>query len=226
MKSYDELKAEMEQIQQEMVELKNQETVQVLFSILNAEYIPDQVEVEAVFSSDFYTSLHQNNSLYQENNWFPDKYIELLQRKNIKSCFELGSGNGKATQKLSKFMQSYISVDFNPNPFSHLENVTCYEGSFFEVPDDVKTEITISADVLEHFPPTELSDAIQKLNSIAPLGFHIIAGYPDGMSHLSVFGPWKWLELFRQVDKKYKLLDIEFRRGRLDQPVYVLSNFD
>ena len=64
MKSYDELKAEMEQIQQEMVELKNQETVQVLFSILNAEYIPDQVEVEAVFSSDFYTSLHQNNSLY------------------------------------------------------------------------------------------------------------------------------------------------------------------
>ena len=79
--------------------------------------------------------------------------------------------------------------------------------------------------MLEHFPLTDLSDYIKKLNSIAPLGLHIIAGYLDGMSHLSVFGPWELLKLFRQADKNYKLINIEFRRGHLDQLVYVLSNF-
>ena len=94
------------------------------------------------------------------------------------------------------------------------------------MPDNVNIEITISADVLEHFPLTDLSEDIKNLNSIVPLGLHIIAGYLDGMSHLSVFGPSKWLKLFRQADKNYKLINIEFRRRCLDQPVYVLSNFD
>ena len=47
----------------------------------------------------------------------------------------------------------------------NLENVKSYVGSFFEVPHDVKAEITISADVLEHFPPTDLTDTIKKLNA-------------------------------------------------------------
>ena len=55
------------------------------------------------------------------------------------------------------------------------------------MPDNVNIEITISADVLEHFPLTDLSEDIKNLNSIVPLGLHIIAGYLDGMSHLSVF---------------------------------------
>jgi len=225
MKKHVKLNAEMQAILEHMVELKKNEIFNALFYVINAEYIPDKVKADDVFNSDFYTNLHQNNIAYQNNNWFLDKYIDILQRKNIKSCFELGSGNGKTTEKLSKFMELVISVDFNPNPFSHIENVKCYVGSFFEVPHDVKAEITISADVLEHFPPTDLSDTIKKLNNIAPLGLHIIAGYPDGMSHLSVFGPWKWLELFRQVDKKYKLINIDFRKGHLNRPVYVLSNF-
>ena len=87
-------------------------------------------------------------------------------------------------------------------------------------------EAELKGHVLEYFPLTDLSDDIKKLNSIAALGLHIIAGYLDGMSHLSVFGPWELLKLFRQADKNYKLINIEFRRRCLDQPVYVLSNFD
>lgn len=226
MKTYEELKAAMEVIQQQMIEAKNNELTKAFFSLLNAEYVADQVDATAVFSSDFYTSVHQNNPLYKENNWFPDKYIELLQRKNISSCFELGAGNGKATEKIARFVKSITCVDFNPNPFANLSNVNSIEGSFFDISEDIKADVTISADVLEHFPPHDLNYAVKKLNAIAPLGLHVIAGYPDGMSHLSVFGPWKWLEIFREVDKNYKIINVEFRQGRLEKPVYVLSNFD
>ena len=148
MKKHVKLNAEMQAILEHMVELKKNEIFNALFYVINAEYIPDKVKADDVFNSDFYTNLHQNNIAYQNNNWFLDKYIDILQRKNIKSCFELGSGNGKTTEKLSKFMELVISVDFNPNPFSHIENVKSYVGSFFEVPHDVKAEITISADAV------------------------------------------------------------------------------
>ena len=129
MKSYAELKAEMESIQQQTVEAKQAELANDFF-LLNAYYVPDQVEEASVFCSDCDTNLHESNPLYQENNWFPDKYIELLQSTNIKKCFEIGSGNGKATQNISKFVQSLISVDLIPNPFAYLEDVRCYTGFF------------------------------------------------------------------------------------------------
>ena len=197
----------------------------LFLSILNRKYVPHEVEDASVFNSEFYKDLHENNPAYQTNNWFLEKYVNVIRESGIKSVFELGSGNGKATVELAKHCDMVYACDWNQNPYEHLPNVDFYNCSFFDVPDEICAEVTISADVMEHFPCDAVSDLIKKLQQIAPKGLHIIAGYPDGMSHLSVFGPWKWLELFRQYDPGYQLIEIDFRKGNLNRPVFVFSNF-
>ena len=163
--------------------------------------------------------------VYQNNNWFLDKYINIVRESEFDTVFELGSGNGRATLALSQCCKKVYACDWNPNPYRHLHNVEFHNCSFFDVPDELNAEVTISADVMEHFPPDDVPVLIEKLQKIAPKGLHIIAGYPDGMSHLSVLGPWKWLEHFRKFDPQYQLIEIDFRKGNQDSPVFVFSNF-
>lgn len=204
---------------------QSQELVDSFFSIINRQYVPDDVIDAEVFNSSFYVDMHNSSEMYQQNNWFGDKYIEILKQNNFKTVFELGSGNGLATKKLSTFCDKVISCDWNPNPYCSLENIDFHNCSLFDLPRGITADVSISADVIEHFPQDKLHKLCGRLDNIAPNGLHIIAGYADGTSHLSVLSPWDWLKIFRCFDEKYRLIEIDARRGNWKTPVFVFSNF-
>ena len=205
---------------------KNQKTAaDILFSLINRKYAPDDVTPDEVFNRDYYATRHQNNIAYQANNWFGDNFVSQIERQRFSTVFELGSGNGQATKKLAEICDKVIACDWSPNPYRDHKKVEFYECSFFDLPDKIKADVSVSADVIEHFPPEKLNELFKRLDKIAPKGLHIIAGYGDGHSHLSVFGPWDWLKYFRNFDDQYKLVNISARKGNWDKPVFVFSNF-
>ena len=202
-----------------------QQLVEGFFSLINRQYAPDDANEKTVFNEKYYTDVHASNAAYQRNNWFSDKFIELVAKRDFATIFELGSGNGKATQKLAQICDKVIACDWSPNPYSTHEKVEFHNCSFFDLPSSIQADVTISADVIEHFPPDKLYKLMGRLDHIAPYGLHIIAGYADGHSHLSVYGPWDWLKMFRHFDSNYKLVEIEARRDNWETPVFVFSNF-
>ena len=208
----------------ERLEAQRESLMRMFTSVINRDYTPDDVNPSEVFTSEFYEAVHQKEPGYQRNNWFSKKYVDLLSGFNFQNIFELGSGNGQATLALSAIANRVTACDFNDNPYAHLENVTFHKASFFDLPTNISADIAVSADVLEHFPTGKLVDVIGGLQKIAPKGLHLIAGYPDGMSHLSVLPPWHWLSIFRLFDPSYQLVDIEFRKEKVDKPVFVITN--
>ena len=127
------VKANLKNVDHHNMELiaQREQLSSLFLSILNREYVPDEIDKAGVFNSEFYQDLHENNPAYQNNNWFADKYIDIIQNLGITSVFELGSGNGKATSRLAQVCEKVLACDWNPNPYHNLPNVEFYNCSFF-----------------------------------------------------------------------------------------------
>jgi hypothetical protein len=86
------------------------------------------------------------------------------------------------------------------------------------------SDLCCSADFLEHLPLSSLGTTIRKIADSASLGYHKIACYDDGHSHLSILPPWEWLNLFvEQGYVNYRITKLEFRRNDPKQIVAVIS---
>src|SRR6185436_7398849 len=74
-------------------------------------------------------------------------------------------------------------------------------------------DFVCSADVLEHFSPSDLDGVVAKLVRAGHYQHHVIACYDDGHSHLSILPPAAWLALFRKHCATAYLADVRYRRN-------------
>lgn len=178
------------------------------------------------FCSKYYQSLHEKDFGYIENNWLLED-VNAIAAKNYDVVLELGCGNGRFAVEAAKYIDKIIAIDWASSPFlkdlpSNVEFIQS-DITKIELP---QANLTCSADFLEHLPPNVLIETIEKIIKTSPYGYHRIACYDDGHSHLSIMPAWKWLDIFKGFSSDYKLLDVEFRRGRLSEQVITVANWN
>jgi len=177
------------------------------------------------FNSKYYQYLHDNNPLFNQNNWLLDELEEIIEKKPT-IISELGCGNGLFSAKVAGRCSSVYAIDWaeSSGAKGFPENVTFLKKDI--VSDDIPpADLVCSGDFLEHLPTSELERTILKVVNCAPFGYHKIACYDDGHSHLSVLPPWRWLLYFQEADPRYKIKKIKLRRNNVDQIIVVISNY-
>jgi SAM-dependent methyltransferase len=191
-------------------------------SIVNCERVASSHSES--FSCQYYQNLHETDCNFIKNNWLVDDFDTIL-GTNPNVILELGCGNGKFARKASQYCEKVIAVDWAKSP--SLEGLPCnVEFLQRDISADSlpQADLTCSADFLEHLPFNILHQTISKIVKSSPCGYHKIACYDDGHSHLSIMPVWKWLNLFLEFGHDYKLLDVEFRRGCLEKQVITIGN--
>jgi SAM-dependent methyltransferase len=153
--------------------------------------------------ADYYQRLHDVNAAFQGNNWLLDE-ISVLRALGGRSILELGCGNGLFLRAAAPHWEEVVGVDWAKSPV--IESVLKEHGNVRFEQADVRTwrpgrqfHIVASADFLEHIPPPDLPALIAAAATCGPRQFHKIACYDDGHSHLSIFPPEQWIELFERA---------------------------
>lgn len=175
-------------------------------------------------SATYYQALHDNDAGYRDNNWLLPELAAIVRLCGRGHVAEIGCGNGRFTKAMSAEIQRVHAFDWarSPNMEELPFNVTFHQG-------DVRStaippvDAVCSADVLEHFAPSELPPLIEKFSNASPSQHHVIACYDDGHSHLTVMPPGGWLALFRRYVPDAFIERIECRRGRPDKLICVIS---
>lgn len=179
----------------------------------------------------YYQSLHDDNPAFQNNNWLLQD-LALLRRAGGESILELGCGNGLFLQQAAQHWSHVTGLDWAKSP--RIDAVTSRSPNVEFIQADVRDwrpgrtfDIVASADFLEHLPPDVLTDCLDRIHAMAPAQFHRIACYDDGHSHLSIFPPAHWLELFtRGGMRAYSLLSCEPRKGNPANLVITIGTSD
>ncbi|UYB50495.1 class I SAM-dependent methyltransferase [Xanthomonas sp. AM6] len=182
-----------------------------------AEYI------DKVLDAAYYQSLHENNALFQRNNWLMP-YASLLAERRFAHVREVGCGNGAFVAEIAKSVPRVIGLDWARSPdFPQGHNIEfCQQDLTSSSLEHV--DLNCSADVLEHIQTRELPTLIRSLHDTARFNFHVIACYDDGHSHVSIFPPDVWLYLFRQQSPDYRILDLSIRHGNVSHVVCAITN--
>lgn len=190
---------------------------------LNAVVKP--TSYEAVFDASYYQNLHENNSAFQKNNWLLDELEEIKKARPTILC-ELACGNALFSKKIAAFCSKVYAIDWAEAPsIKNLPNNVIFLKRNIVCDDLPKSDLVCSGDFLEHLPNNALKDTIKKITNSSTLGYHKIACYDDGHSHLSILPPWQWLQLFQNSDPAYKIKKVEFRRDDFRQIVVIISNY-
>lgn len=183
--------------------------------------------------SAYYQHLHEASPKYQQLNWLLEE-LPLLRAAGGQSLVEVGCGNGLFLAQAARHWPRVTGVDWARSPV--LDAVLRATPTLRFVQQDVQQlaldqphDLLVSADFLEHLPPASLPAVLQRLHACAARGFHKIACYDDGHSHLSVLPAAAWLALFEAAapGAGYRLWRLEDRAGRQAlrrKPVVVISN--
>ena len=178
------------------------------------------------FNPDYYQELHDNNKHYQQNNWLVEDRQTLSNLAiGVKTVVELACGNGRFCRSIAKSYDRVIGIDWAKSP--ELDNLP--KNVFFLQKNILRDELpsadlVCSADFLEHLPPSEVGECVARIISIGSYGYHRIACYDDGHSHLSILSPSKWLSVFRVHDETYRVSKVSFRGGNINCQVVTLTN--
>lgn len=178
----------------------------------------------STIDASYYQHLHEEDAGYQENNWLLAEKQTIL-ASNARIVVEIGCGNGAFSKEIAGSVRKVYAVDWALSP----QFVDRPKNVFFRRADVTKDkipggDITCSADVLEHFAPSDLAKVVAKCVSSSPLQYHVIACYDDGHSHLTVMPPSAWLALFWRYCPGARLARIDCRRNRASQLVCVITN--
>lgn len=194
------------------------------YSMMTTIQLPER---RRKFTSNYYQSQHETNKAFAENNWLVEE-VSTIRKINPSIITELACGNGDFAKIISSYCNKVYAIDWAQSPRLHPlpKNVKFKQLNIVE--DAIPSaDLCCSADFLEHLPEIELDQTINKIIHSAQYGYHKIACYDDGHSHLSILPPWKWLEIFRrQGGKDYNISKLEFRRSDLSQIVIVISNIN
>jgi hypothetical protein len=180
--------------------------------------------IRSSLSQPYYEKLHSEDNGYRQNNWLLSEISE-IQKVSPAVITELGAGNLKCAIAMSKQGSIVNAVDWvqciNPSELPPGVRFMKKDITFEEIP---KSDLCCSADFFEHLAPKSLLSVIENAASSARYGYHKIACYDDGHSHLSVLSPLQWLNLFKQFSSEFYLKRISFRRDNINSPVVTLSN--
>lgn len=172
----------------------------------------------------FYQHLHDEDHLYQVNNWLLDS-IGTIAAVKPDTVMELGAGNGKFARSIAGHVRSVVAVDWAKSPLMEDLPANCHFVQADITGDNLpKADLACSADVLEHLSFDTLELTCRRWLDFAPLQYHIIACYDDGNCHLTVMPPGLWLYLFQRCDPSFRLAGIEVRRNDPRQVVCTISN--
>ncbi len=180
--------------------------------------------------STYYQSLHETSTDYQQSNWLIQE-LPALRSAGGESIVEIGCGNGRFLARAAQHWDDVTGVDWARSPV--LEEVLAAEPRLRFVQQDIarfaperRWDLLVSADFLEHLAPELLTETIARLHAASDVGYHKIACYDDGHSHLSVFGPVAWLRMFEAVAPgAYRVVKKAYRPPRQKKKlVVVISN--
>lgn len=176
----------------------------------------------------YYQALHESNARYQTINWLLEE-LPVLRAAGASSILDVGCGNGLFLAQAAVHWAEVTGIDWARSPtmegvLREHPGVRFIQQDVADFRPDRRYGVVASADFLEHLPPAALPDVLRRLDAAGDGGYHKIACYDDGHSHLSVFSPRQWLERFRQAcpDGGYRMVKTALRaRGR---EVVVISN--
>ncbi len=185
---------------------------------------------EAAFAPAYYQKLHDSNPAFQANNWLLDEH-ETIGAIGGRRLLELGCGNGLYLERAAAVFAEVVGVDWARSQkldeiLARAPNVRFVQASVLDYRPEAPADVVVSADFLEHLPPAELTQALRAIHGFGAAGYHKIACYDDGHSHLSIFPPERWLELFIEAtgDRSYRIHSQSSRKGRADYQVIVITN--
>ncbi|MEB2187934.1 class I SAM-dependent methyltransferase [Xanthomonas campestris pv. campestris] len=176
-----------------------------------------------VLDAAYYQRLHENNPLFQRNNWLMP-YTKFIAERRFANVREVGCGNGAFVAEIAKSVPRVIGLDWARSPdFPEGENIEFSQQDLTSSTLE-HVDLNCSADVLEHIQTHELAELTQSLHRTARFNFHVIACYDDGHSHVSIFPPDVWLHLFRHQSPDYRIYDISIRHETASHVVCAITN--
>lgn len=184
------------------------------------------VRYPAAIASSYYQHIHQTNDAYKGNNWLVSE-IDAILSVSPKSILEVGCGNGRFLAAIRGRVERVTGVDWARSPI--LDELGVSED--FKKCDITRDELPVadlvcSADVLEHIAPDLLQPTLERLHRAGREQYHVIACYDDGHSHLSIKEPRAWLDTFRSVSERNRIIDIRPRRDDPAQLICVIATFE
>lgn len=179
---------------------------------------------EETNQASYYQKVHEEIEAYATNNWLIP-HLPCIVAVKPSTVIEIGCGNGHATRELAKHAQHVVAVDWARSPqLAKLpSNVEFLQGDIRNA-SLPRSDIAVSADVLEHFDPDDVLAVIKNIHASATFNYHVIACYDDNHSHLAVARPGHWLALFLKSAPSYRIASIEKRRNQDDQLVCAITN--
>lgn len=178
----------------------------------------------------YYQQLHDTSAGYQENNWLLDD-LAALRAIGGGSILEVGCGNGRFLARAAAHWSQVTGVDWVRSPV--LDGVLAAHPGIRFVQEDVaafgpdqRFDLLVSADFLEHLAPAALPAVLARMDGWADVGYHRIACYDDGHSHLSVLDARGWLRVFEEAcpGAGYRIVRKAYRRPGRKRAVVVISN--
>lgn len=184
----------------------------------NKKFLPEDLE-------KIYSSLHENDEGYQNNNWLLEELNELRQYQ-FNSILEIGCGNGKFALEATKYFNQVFAMDWAEAPAFKSADVPAnlhFIKANILLADLPQCDAILSADLLEHFHSDDMSKLLNKISESAYNQYHKIACYPDSRGlHLTLESPDSWLKRFKKIDSDYRIKNIQNRRNREDQKVVII----
>lgn len=178
--------------------------------------------------ASYYQSLHDENPAFRNNNWMTQD-VDTLLAYGGSSLLELGCGNGRFLAIAAAHWSRVVGVDWARSPvldeiLATSRNVEFIQSDVLAWASEEVFDLVVSADFLEHLAPAALPGALAAFHRLGRNHFHRIACYDDGHSHLSIFPPEKWLELFEAAAPgAYRVLSVEARKGNADKLVITVG---
>lgn len=181
-------------------------------------------------SANYYQRLHDENLAFQRNNWLVEE-VTTLKGFGGKSVLELGCGNGLFLAEAALIWDKVVGVDWARSPvidgvLRRFKNVRFEQVDVRNWAPNAVFDIVASADFFEHIAPQDLKNLIRAVVSFGRIQYHKIACYDDGHSHVSIFSPNEWLDVFAAAapQENWRIAKEGFRKGLVDKKVICIVN--
>ena len=142
------------------------------------------------------------------------------------SVLHIGCGDGALLDQLAPQIQAAHGSDRIDSRrlqavLARRSNLTFWRvGSFLE-PPSARAGLIATFCLLQDLPAECLAAAIQDMDAAAPMAFHKVACFSEGIPPRNLLTPGQWLEAFRAVDPAYVWAGLEQDRGDPARPVAI-----
>ena len=184
---------------------------------------------QANANAAYYQQLHDTHPAFSGNNWLLAE-LDALRALGGSSILEVGCGNGRFLELAAAHWERVVGIDWARSPridalLAEHANVRFLQRDATAGLAAGRFDIVASADFLEHLAEEQLVPVMRDLLASGRFNFHKIACYDDGHSHLSIFEPAKWLDLWRSVEGGQGMRIVsETRRKGPDKAGIVVAN--